>query len=326
MGVKHNIKSLFAERKELSISEITQKLGVSKQIIHRIIKKLVEDQLVIKLGSPPKTLYRINDKQKKQIAASPKIDNFDDDYLNSNFLLISETGEFIEGIAAFNRWSLQRKLPVLKTLSEYKKTKKKHAKYYDENKIIDGTVKLHNSFGEATHIDKVFYLDFYAIERFGKTRLGTLLHFAKQGQNKFLMSIMIDEIREKIDHFIGEEQFDAVAFVPPTIKREVQIMKFIQDNLNIALPVVKIKKINGIIPVPQKSLNKIEQRINNATDTFAVTEQRQFKKVLLIDDAVGSGATLNQIAEKIKLKKVGTLVIGLAIVGSFKGFDVITDI
>ncbi|PCI98978.1 MAG: hypothetical protein COB15_04765 [Flavobacteriales bacterium] len=38
------------------------------------------------------------------------------------------------------------------------------------------------------------------------------------------------------------------------------------------------------------------------------------------------GSTLNQIAEKIKTKKIAKKVIGLAVVGSFKGFDVITDI
>ena len=51
-----------------------------------------------------------------------------------------------------------------------------------------------------------------------------------------------------------------------------------------------------------------------------------YKNVLLIDDAVGSGSTLNQIAGKIKNKQLAQKVIGLAIVGSFKGFDVITDV
>jgi predicted amidophosphoribosyltransferase len=47
---------------------------------------------------------------------------------------------------------------------------------------------------------------------------------------------------------------------------------------------------------------------------------------LLIDDAVGSGATLNQVAGKIKDKGVAQKITGLALVGSFKGFDVITDV
>jgi predicted amidophosphoribosyltransferase len=48
--------------------------------------------------------------------------------------------------------------------------------------------------------------------------------------------------------------------------------------------------------------------------------------VLLLDDAVGSGSTLNQIAGKLKQKDIAKKVTGLAIVGSFKGFDVVTDV
>ena len=52
-------------------------------------------------------------------------------------------------------------------------------------------------------MDELLYLDFYAIKRFGKTRLGTILHYAKQGQNKMLMKILIDEIKEKINTIIA---------------------------------------------------------------------------------------------------------------------------
>ena len=81
-----------------------------------------------------------------------------------------------------------------------------------------------------------------------------------------------------------------------------------------------------LIPVPQKSLNKFEERINNAENTFAISEKVKYKHILLIDDAVGSGTTLNQIAGKLKRKGIAEKITGLAIVGSFKGFDVVTDV
>ena len=140
------------------------------------------------------------------------------------------------------------------------------------------------------------------------------------------MQIMMNEIEKQIKDFIKNHKVDAVAFVPPTVRREVQIMKFIQQKLNLSLPHIEIQKISGIIPIPQKSLSKMNERIRNAENTFAVVDNRNFKHVLLIDDAVGSGSTLNQIAEKIKNKEVAKNVTGLAIVGSFKGFDVITDV
>jgi predicted amidophosphoribosyltransferase len=141
-----------------------------------------------------------------------------------------------------------------------------------------------------------------------------------------LMNILIDEIKEKINTLISVYKIDAIAYVPPTIRRETQLMKVLANGLKINLPSIEIQKIGGIIPVPQKSLNKIEERISNAENTFVVKGNVSYKNVLLIDDAVGSGSTLNQIAGKIKNKQLAKKVIGVAIVGSFKGFDVITDV
>ena len=120
--------------------------------------------------------------------------------------------------------------------------------------------------------------------------------------------------------------FDAVGYVPPTIRREVQIMKYLETHLKINLPKIKIQKISGIIPVPQKSLNKIEERISNAENTFAINETVKYDHLFLIDDAVGSGSTMNQIAGKIKQKGIAKKITGLAVVGIFKGFDVVTDV
>ena len=140
------------------------------------------------------------------------------------------------------------------------------------------------------------------------------------------MKILVAEIKNKVTLILQQQAADAVCFVPPTIRREMQIMKYLQQHLNISLPVINIKKVSGLIPVPQKSLNKLEERISNAQKTFIVSDTRKFKTVALIDDAVGSGATLNEITKKMKDKKVAEKIIGIAVTGSFKGFDVITDL
>ena len=58
-----------------------------------------------------------------------------------------------------------------------------------------------------------------------------------------------------------------------------------------------------------------------------VEENSVFKNILIIDDAVGSGATLNEVAKKIRDKGLcrGN-IIGLALTGSFKGFDIISEV
>jgi len=328
MAIKEQIVEQFEISKELTAKELTNKLQVSKQMVHLVLKKLTEKKYIEKLGRAPKTIYRVIREENEPVGSNllPEISQEHKDFLSRDFLVVSEVGNLLEGIEAFNQWCIKRNQPVIKTLNEYIKTKKKYTAYYDKSKMINGTQKLLKTYDKKTYLDKVYYLDFYAIERFGKTRLGTLLHFAKQGQNRFLMNKMMDEIYNKTINFISNNKFEAVGFVPPTIRREVQIMKFIKEYLNLNLPILDIKKISGIIPIPQKSLSKLDDRIKNAENTFAVTDQRKFNKILLIDDAIGSGATLNQIAEKIKTKKIAKSVTGLAIVGSFKGFDVITDI
>jgi DNA-binding Lrp family transcriptional regulator len=337
MTVKKKILNLFDTYAELSVNELVNKIGASKQMVHIAVKQLVDEGVLVKLGAVPKTIYRKKAVEKSNINERESTNNISEaelTFLQDNFLIVTDIGNLVEGIDAFTYWCKQRNLPLEKTIKEFILTKKKYETYYNKAHIIDGIEKLKNTKEyETIWLDNLYYLDFYAIERFGKTRLGTLLHYAKQGQNKFLMNIMMQEIDAKLKLFIEENnnlsaewRIDAVAFVPPTIRREVQIMKFMQQKLNLNLPHIEIKKISGIIPIPQKSLSKMNERIRNAENTFAVADNRQFKHVLLIDDAVGSGSTLNQIAEKIKNKQVAKKVTGIAVVGSFKGFDVITDV
>lgn len=46
--------------------------------------------------------------------------------------------------------------------------------------------------------------------------------------------------------------------------------------------------------------------------------------VLIIDDAIGSGSTVNEIAEKIRSKFSIENVYAYAVVGSYKEFDVLS--
>lgn len=327
MLIKDKITAALTEKGDLSVKELVDMLHVSKQAIHVAISQLLEHEIIVKFGRTPKTIYRLKGAVVADKEDFTSISKETQNYLTGNFLLITEIGKMISGIEGFSHWCKQRNLPFEKTLTEFVKTKHKYDSYFNTIGIIDGKDKLQNTKGyDKIHLDEIFYLDFYAIERFGKTRLGTLLHYAKQGQNKFLMKILLSEIKSKVELLIKKNKFDAMGFVPPTIRREVQIMKYLETHLKINLPKIKIQKISGIIPVPQKSLNKIEERINNAENTFAVNEAIQYKHLLLIDDAVGSGSTMNQIARKIKQKGIATKITGLAIVGSFKGFDVVTDI
>ena len=99
-----------------------------------------------------------------------------------------------------------------------------------------------------------------------------------------------------------------------------------RKKMHANLPILSISKLKTPIIVPQKTLSKLAHRIENAAHTIVVEDTRKFKTILLIDYAVGSGATLNETGRQMKEKKLCKRIIGLAVTGSVKGFDVISEV
>jgi hypothetical protein len=322
---KDKILRILKKRGQVSIHELCELLGASRQYVHRMISELEEEKAVQKLGKAPLVYYSLIQIELEKESAIISYEK--EQFLNQHFLLIDPLGNCLEGLKAMNYWCEKQQLQLTKTIDEYIETRIKYLDYLNENGIIDGLSKLTNTTGiDEIGVDALYYLDFYAIERFGKTHLGTLMHYAKQGQNKLLMKRIAEEIKQRIYNYINEQNVDAVVFVPPTISRKIQIMTELEKQLKINLPQVKVNKIKTPIIIPQKALSKIFERLANARNTFVVPQQKSYNHILIIDDAVGSGATINEIAIKLKQKKIATKITGLAITGSFKGFDVISEL
>ncbi len=240
-------------------------------MLHRVLKRMIEEDLLEKIGRTPKVYYRLKEKIEKKQAPLEDISEEEKSFLNDHFNLFTETGNELNGIEGFERWGAKQKLPLRKTILEYINTRQKYLAYYKKNQFIDGTEKLINTKGfNKVCIDKMYYGDFYAIEGFGKTKIGNLLHFAKQGQNKMLMGKICSQLKSKVEKLISEKKIDAVGYIPPTIKREVQLMNFMKKSFNFSLPHINIKKVSGIIPVPQKALAKLEERISNARSSIYI--------------------------------------------------------
>lgn len=324
MSTSDKIIEFLAKSKETRLADLVEGTGASRQMIHRAIKQLLDKGLVQKIGTAPKTFYKLTE---PVTVSTHQIGQDEQGFLAEHFLIVTETGKRLTGVDAIIHWCKRQDLPLDKTVTEFIKTRKKYLAYFQPNGLIDGSEKIKSTKGiDKIGLNKVYYLDFYAIERFGKTRLGTLLHLAKQGQNKKLMDEIIDLTKDRIFQLIAHDKIDAVGYIPPTIKREVQFMKVLERQLNLSLPHIGLVKVTGEIAIPQKALSKIEDRVSNARFSIMTTERRRFKKVLLIDDAIGSGATMNETALKLKANGNTAYVIGLAITGSFKGFDVIQEV
>jgi len=303
--------------------ELVVYLSISPQAVFKHLRKLVDNNVLYKTGRPPAVYYSLIEKEPavEDININPDLEKT----IESNFLVITPSGEYRAGLEGFVYWCRKFNLPVSKTAQEYGRTLEKYNAYKSGN-LINGMDKFRSTF-ETVHLDHVCYLDFYAIERFGKTKLGQLLLSAKQGQDRGLIRLLTEEIKPGIDSLIQKYEIDGVGYIPPTIKREIQFMKELKRNLNLNVKEVSIIKLKPPVIVAQKSLSKLEDRIENARNTIVVNEERHFRNILLIDDAVGSGATFNETAARIREKKICSgRITGLAVTGSFKGFDVISEI
>lgn len=305
-------------------SELADFLNISDRAVRRQLSNLLGSDSLYKNGKPPKVFYFI----KKNAEAVLNDDGIAKDIklrINRDFLIITPSGDKKEGLVGFKYWCAKNNLPLDKTAKEYFKTVLKYDSYKKDG-LISGVKKINSAFNDV-YLDNLFYLDFYSIERFGKTKLGQLLLYAKQSQNKILMKEIIKYIKPSIDKIIKKFKIDGIGFIPPTVKREVQLMKVLDKGLNENIRKLSISKIKTMVAVPQKTLNKLVDRIENAKKTIVVEDNLTYKNILLIDDAVGSGATLNETAKKIVEKKICKgKIIGVAITGSFKGFDVISEV
>jgi hypoxanthine-guanine phosphoribosyltransferase len=323
MDTRERIYNFIKKEKKVTANTIVEQFDLSRWAIYKHLNKLLDERKISKIGKPPKVFYFVSEAEHKAeiYTVSDKIKNF----IDKRFLDISPGGIETMGWQGFIQWCQKRRLEVVSSANDFVKIVKKYDSIRKDG-LLDGMKKMKSTFSKV-YLDKLFYLDFYSIERFGKTKLGKELLYAKQSQDRKLIKNLVKDIKEPIDSLIEKYKIEAVVFIPPTVKRELQFMKELEKLLKLALPKIKVFKIKTPVIVPQKTLGKLEDRIENAKNTFIVEESRRYNNLLLIDDAVGSGSTLNEIARQLKDKNIAKgKIIGLSITGSIKGFDVISEV
>lgn len=310
---------------QASAKALVDHLGISRQAVFKQLGGLLKKNLLTKIGRSPKVFYSLKEQVGYTSDVVQPLDYEIEKTIEKNFLTITPAGERKEGVNGFAFWCEKTHQPFLKTAKEYVKIINKYA-VFKKKGVIDGMSKLKNAFGHV-YLDSLYYLDFYSIERFGKTKLGTMLLYAKQSQNKKLIKELIDDITPQIMAIAEDYSIDAIGFIPPTVKREVQFMKELERHTHLNLKKIKLVKVKTEVVIPQKTLNRLEDRVENAQRTIIVDDDGKHKNILLVDDAVGSGATLNETAKQIRSRGICSgKIIGLAITGSFKGFDVISEV
>ncbi len=324
---KQQIYAYIQARQKARVSDLWRDLGFSRQLIQRRLKELIAEDVIQKSGKPPLVFYQAVPKsqQSDKVQVSQEVA----DFIDKEYLYVSPLGEIIYGFAGFTKWtdSIKERRHLAQLSLEYKKVCDEAKKHFNDFGFIDATRKLRQTFTDV-YLEKVYYLDFYALPKFGKTKLGQLVLYSKQAQKYDLIKSLSLQVKPKIEELLVREKIDAVSFIPPTVPRNLQFIKEFEKILNLNLPKVDLSKAYlGDIPVAQKTLSRLEERVENASRTiFVKNTSNKFNRMLLLDDAVGSGSSLNETAKKLVNEGLAESVVGFAIVGSYKGFEVIREV
>jgi predicted amidophosphoribosyltransferase len=322
--IKTDIIDFLSKNPQSSVVRLLNHFAISKQAMHKHLSELTHLDLIEKQGLVPRVFYSIKQKPKPIL-------KYKQDSILDGFLVISPTGAKLEGQEAFIKWCESRNYDFEKYLELYKKTKVKYLQY-PKNGLIDATDKIKKTFQSDCYIDKCYYANFSAIEIFGKTGVYAQMLYAKQSGNKKNMLEIFPTIKTKILELIKREKIEAIGYIPPTVSRKIQLMSELEKYVNLNLPKLKIIKIKNQFTVPQKTLSSTIERKINAKDTFVVDTVPISSKILLIDDFVGSGASFNYIAQKIK-SKIKCKITCFAIAGTpngiinndYKKFEVVQE-
>lgn len=328
-----NILNIFWPDEKLKPGQIALRLGKNRDTVHTYLKVLVQQGKLIKEGKTPHVSYSLPYHERtKQI--TPPQESIDFSYaqiqlLDQSFLKYDARGERLEGVEGFIKRCRQRNLDPLQKYNDYEMIYTYLQTQYNSCGLLDATHEFKKHV-ERLALDNVFYADQYKWMEFGRGKLAEMTFYAKQSQNYSLIQSAIDLFVRKLECLIKTSGVDAIALTPASIKREYQLLDCIDQRLSyVDLPRVHIvKRYPHKVIIPQKSLKTRQERLQNAQETIFVHDDavRTYKKVLLIDDFVGSGSTLNETAAKLKAEGVQE-VVGFAIVGNMDlTYEVINEV
>lgn len=333
-NTREKIITYITKHKQARVHDLVRWLNLSHMAVHKQLNRLVADGVLRKAGKPPLVFYipaPLKQIDYANIAVKFKLYKNAQVIIENNFLHITPDGKLLNGIEGFIYWQrlYQPKKALSVLIEEYVKIITEKQKHLSSCGWIDASEKLKNTFSQNL-ISHLLFADFYSYPLFGRTKLAKLVMHAKQAENKELTMQISTIIKPMIHKIIKVFAIDAVGYIPPTVPRSIQFIDELAGYLNLQLPRLNLVKVlAGAIPVPQKTLARLDERIINAQSTIFIKNntQTQYKNILLIDDVVGSGASFHETAKKLRAFNIGSKsIIAFAIVGNIKGFDIIRQI
>ena len=95
------------------------------------------------------------------------------------------------------------------------------------------------------------------------------MFFVKQHQDKQQLKNLISLFYRNLECLLTTFDINAIALTPPSISRKVQILDLVDQLLDPSIPRIPLVKYSpSKILIPQKSLRRPEERIQNAKNTI----------------------------------------------------------
>ena len=163
---RDSILTFVTARERVSAKLIIAHVGLTPAAVFRQLAKLITLGLLKKQGVPPKVFYSL--KRSVVVPLDYVFAHHIKQALTRQFLKIGTDGTLQQGVQAFVRWCVARGLEPVRAATDYVAVMEKYAAYKRDG-LIDGTAKLRRTF-PTTYLDRLLYLDFYSVERFGKSR------------------------------------------------------------------------------------------------------------------------------------------------------------
>lgn len=312
--------------------DLFETLNISRVAVHKQLKNLLKEGIVVRVGKPPVVFYTFPPEAVvTQVSETEHIPSYSQQIIDANFLSITPDGRLLYGMIGFVYWAqhYQKNKPIEIIAEDYVTEVQQQKKAFSPEGWLDATTKLLDTF-QTTPITHLLLESIYSYRVFGRTKLAKLVMYAKQTGQRKLIEQIVASSKPIIEAIIRKFHIEAVAFIPPTVPRPLQFMDEFENQLKLQLPKIELTKIvPGDIPVPQKTLSSLPERVVNARDTIYLKSNKTYshENVLLIDDVIGSGASFHETAKKLKNANIGYGdIIAFGLVGNIKGYDVVREI
>lgn len=197
-----------------------------------------------------------------------------------------------------------------------KENKPDSTKYICEDCYSNLEIVNKESYVDLPYINKTYYSLLY--NRYLREQIANYKFNGKSYLYKAFGEIMVDTIKKKEIH----KNIDLITYIPSHKRKEAKrgynpaelLASYISKDLNIQIS--KDNLIKNKLTKEQSGLNRLD-RTTNLKDSFTLKNKEEIKgrKILLIDDIITTGTTLQETS-KVLMENGAKKIIGLTLTSS----------